>query len=126
MGQQQLLLIVLGMMIVGVAIVFGNYIFKQQAINNKRDLVANETVNIGNLAQNYCKKPKQLGGGGGSFEGWQVPEALKVTPSGEYTAAINPDKVEIIGIGNEIVTGTDYVKVKTIVTVEDIFTEVLN
>ncbi len=37
-----------------------------------------------------------------------------------------PISVVITGTGNEIVTGTDYVKVQTTVTVENIFTEVLN
>ncbi len=51
---------------------------------------------------------------------------LKITVSGEYEADISADIVVITGTGNEIVTGTDYVKVQTTVTAENIFTEVLN
>jgi len=126
MGQQQILLIVLGMIIVGIAIIFGHNIFKQHSIDSKRDIVISENVNLANMAYQHYKKPIKLGGGGNSFESWQIPDNLKITVSGEYEADISADIVVITGTGNEIVTGTDYVKVQTTVTAENIFTEVLN
>ncbi len=42
MGQQQLLLIVLGVIIVGIAVILGIVLFRQNSIDQKRDLLINE------------------------------------------------------------------------------------
>jgi hypothetical protein len=127
MGQQQLLLIVLGVIIVGIAVVAGILIFKQQSIDNKRDIVTNEAHNIATLAIQYYKKAKLFGGGQYNYAGWDVPNDLKVTHNGSYTATVTPpDKVEIIGIGNELVSGSDSIKVKVTVIGTQIQTEILN
>ncbi len=91
MGQQQLLLIVLGMIIVGIAIVFGNHLYKQHSIDSKRDIVITENINLANMAYQHYKKPTKLGGGGNSFESWQIPDDLKITVNGEYEADISAD-----------------------------------
>ena len=63
MGQQQLLLIVLGVIIVGVAVITAIILFRASAVENKRDLILNELMNIAMMAQEYNKKPTILGGG---------------------------------------------------------------
>jgi hypothetical protein len=62
-GQQQLLLIVLAMIIVGIAVVFAITLFRQKAIESKRDLLINECGNLAMDAMKYYKKPISLGGG---------------------------------------------------------------
>lgn len=127
MGQQQLLLIVLGVIIVGIAVVAGILIFKQQSIDNKRDIVTNEAHNIATLAIQYYKKAKLYGGGQYNYSGWDVPDDLKNTHNGSYAATVTPpDKVEIIGIGNEVVSGSDSIKVKVTIIGTDIQTQILN
>ena len=69
MGQQQLLLIVLGTMIVGVAVAVGINMFTTGAINSERDALMNDVGNVGALAASYWRKPKALGGGARSFAG---------------------------------------------------------
>lgn len=68
MGQQQLLLIVLGVIIVGIAIVVGINLFNANAESSTQDSIVAQGTNIGALAQQYYKKPVALGGGGNSFE----------------------------------------------------------
>ncbi|MFO7448018.1 MAG: hypothetical protein R6W90_16770, partial [Ignavibacteriaceae bacterium] len=64
----------------------------------------------------YYKKPKMLGGGGMSFEGWKFPSEMQTTAAGSYIAQVNDDNTVIItGTGNEVVTGTDSIKVKVTV-----------
>ncbi len=75
MGQQQLLLIVVGLIIIAIAIIIGIDLFTASSAENKRDLVINECVNLATLAQQYYKKPTILGGGGNSFSGWQIPNS---------------------------------------------------
>ncbi|GIK21582.1 MAG: hypothetical protein BroJett005_09960 [Ignavibacteriota bacterium] len=67
MGQQQLLLIVLGVIIVGIAIVVGINLFNANAESSTQDSIVAQGTNIGALAQQYYKKPVALGGGGNSF-----------------------------------------------------------
>lgn len=112
MGQQQLLLIVLGIIIVAIAVVLGVWLFKVNAVDAKRNNVTNELVNLAAIAQGYYLRPSTMGGGGHSFTGWTIPGQLKVTANGSYTATATQDSVVILGTGNEVVTGTDSIQVK--------------
>ena len=117
MGQQQLLLILLGIVIVGVAIFMGVNLFRANAIEAKRNNVTNELVNLAAMAQKYYLSPKALGGGGRSFLGWDIPAELRTTANGSYKReSISDDSVVIIGTGNEVVTSNDSIKVKITVS----------
>jgi len=70
MGQQQLLLIVLGVIIVGIAVVVGINLFNANAEESTKDTLVSEGTNLGAMAQQYFKKPVALGGGGNNFTGF--------------------------------------------------------
>ncbi len=112
MGQQQLLLIVLGVIIVGIAVFVGINIFVANAIEAKRNNVTNELVNLAAMAQQHYMRPLEYGGGNKKFTGWRIPPELVTTANGNYTATVNDDNVLIIGVGNEVVTGSDSIRVK--------------
>jgi len=95
MGQQQLLLIVLGVIIVGIAVVVGINLFNANAEESAKDTVVSEATNLGAMAQQYFKKPTALGGGGNTFVGFNsapsagnpgmiVPVNLLTTQSATY------------------------------------------
>ncbi len=67
MGQQQLLLIVLGVIIVGIAVVVGINLFNANAEESAKDTMVSEGTNFGAIAQQFFKKPVALGGGGNTF-----------------------------------------------------------
>ncbi|HKJ81926.1 MAG TPA: hypothetical protein VJ954_07875 [Ignavibacteriaceae bacterium] len=67
MGQQQLLLIVLGVIIVGIAVVVGINLFNANAESSTQDSIVSQGTNIGAMAQQYYKKPLAMGGGGNSY-----------------------------------------------------------
>ena len=67
MGQQQLLLLVLGIVIVGLAVVAGINAFQENQTKSEQDAIVNEGMRIATDVQAYRLKPDQLGGGGGSF-----------------------------------------------------------
>ena len=69
MGQQQLLLIVLGTIIVGVAVVVGINMFTTGAVNAERDALLQDVNNVASSAASYWRKPSALGGGNRSFVG---------------------------------------------------------
>ena len=126
MGQQQLLLIVLVMIIVGIAVVFSITLFRQKAIDSKRDLLINECGNLAMDAMKYYKKPSNLGGGGNTFVGWSIPDIIITTATGNYSATIFRDSVLIIGMGNEVTNGTDSVKVQISVYQNNYTTQIIN
>lgn len=88
MGQQQLLLIVLGVIIVGIAVVVGINIFSASSSNANRDAVVSDLTNLASMAQQYYRKPVAMGGGGNSFVGFtsaKVPSSLLSNANGTYT-----------------------------------------
>ncbi len=86
MGQQQLLLIVLGVIIVGIAVVVGINLFNANAEESTKDTLVSEGTNLGAMAQQFYKKPAPLGGGGNSFVGFTntVNYKLLNTPSATW------------------------------------------
>ncbi len=72
MGQQQLLLIVLGVIVVGIAVVVGINLFNANAESSTQDSIVSQGTNIGAMAQQYYKKPTAMGGGGNSFTGFDT------------------------------------------------------
>ncbi len=126
MGQQQLLLIVLGLIIVGIAIIVGINLFRANAIEAKRNNVLNECINLASMAQQYYMKPTTLGGGGKTFTNWEVPVELRSTANGTFKAEPYEDSVVITGTGNEVVTGNDSVQVQVTVLPTDFRTKVIH
>ncbi len=105
MGQQQLLLIVLGVIIVGIAVVVGINLFNANATNANRDGVISDLNNLGAMAQQFYKKPISMGGGGNTFTGWTIPTGLDSTANGNYNPSVAAQAVTITGYGTE--TGDD-------------------
>ncbi len=115
MGQQQLLLILLAILVIGVAILLGINMFRSHAVETKRDNLITDCVNLSGLAQQYYSRPAAMGGGGRSFSGWIIPTELQINANGrfEITDISQPlSYVEVTAIGNEEVTAGDSVSVK--------------
>ena len=101
MGQQQLLLIVLGVIIVGIAVVVGINLFTANAVYSNRDGVVADLTNLAATAQQFYRKPTAMGGGGYTFTGWTIPAEIDTTPNGIYTATVAAQTVTLVGKGNE-------------------------
>ena len=116
MGQQQLLLIVLGVIVVGIAVVVGINLFNASSIEANRDGVVSDLNNLGAMAVQFYKKPISMGGGGRAFNtsngapaAWDIPTSLQSTANGTYSATVGAKTVTITGTGTELVDGTNYV-----------------
>ena len=91
MGQQQLLLIILGVIVVGIAVAVGITMFSDNAISANRDAVTNDLVNLASRAQQYYRRPASMGGGEGASKsggGRQHPSS----PWGQYAKGLNTRK----------------------------------
>lgn len=72
MGQQQLLLVILVTIIVGVATVVAIQIFGQSAANANIDATRQDVLTLAAQMQGYALKPELMGGGSGDFTGVTV------------------------------------------------------
>jgi hypothetical protein len=88
MGQQQLLLIALGIIIVGVAVVVGTNIFTASFTEEVKDFAIQKVHDIGTRANIYRKTPEESGGGGGSYKGFRKSLTKKFLTSDEIVKKI--------------------------------------
>ncbi len=127
MGQQQLLLIVLGVIIVGIAVVVGINVFTASSIEANRNALIGDMTNLASMAQQYYRKPTEMGGGGNAFTSWTIPTQLASTANGSYTATVAAASVTLVGIGTEIGNnGSDSVKVTMVVSPSAITSTTIN
>jgi len=110
MGQQQLLLIVLGVIIVGIAIVVGINLFNANAVSSNRDAVTSDLQNLAAMAHQYYVKPTAMGGGGNSFLGFAIPTGMSSNANSSgtgYTVSTAGTATDITfqGVGTQPGTG---------------------
>jgi Tfp pilus assembly protein PilE len=121
MGQQQLLLIILGVIVVGIAVAVGITMFTDNAVSSNRDAVASDLVNLAGRVQQYFHRPISVGGGGQAFDGLTLASLTNKTQNsnGTYSIVGTPSgttTVHLRGIGVEKV-GENPVQVETYVQV---------
>ncbi len=105
MGQQQLLLLVLSAIIVGVSIVIGINMFTSSAVSANQDAVVQDCLMIAARAQERYRKPTALAGGNRSFAGILFSklniDSVNVNVSAPYTLAGTATQATIVGTGVE-------------------------
>jgi len=146
MGQQQLLLLVLGVIIVGIAVAVGLNMFSSSAVDANRDAVTSDLTHLSSKAQQHYKKPTTMGGGNNDFNGFTlgtldtlnsnggfrlsttVPNTLVAAiPAGSIAIGAASQTVYIVGYGTETGRdGTNLVMAYATVTPSGITTTILN
>lgn len=103
MGQQQLLLLILSAVIVGVAIVMGINMFSENAAQANQDAVMQDCLTIASRAQGWYRRPAAMGGGGSSYDGLTLALLNFTSPNENGSFAVTPadSELTIVGIGNE-------------------------
>ncbi len=102
MGQQQLLLLILGVIIVGLAIAVGITMFGANSTEANKDGVTSSLVNIAADAHQYKMRPKIMGGGRPSYENYTIPVKLQSDENGTYEIVGTPsvNQLTIKGISS--------------------------
>ncbi len=72
MGQQQLLLIILGVIVVGVSIQVGVSMFSSQSIKSNQDAVLMDLANLGADCYQFKIRPAMMLGGNGTYAGYTI------------------------------------------------------
>lgn len=111
MGQQQLLLLTLAAILVGIGVLLGINMFQENAAQANLDAVMQRSLSLGSQAQAWYKRPVAMGGGGQSFTGFTLADIGVSTPpdtteDGIFTATVlSANSIRITGVGKEDLGG---------------------
>jgi hypothetical protein len=113
MGQQQLLLVILAVLIIGIAIAIGVSLFTAQSVESNRDAIIDDINNLNADAYEFYIRPVSMGGGGGSFSGgtgYIISTKMASNDNGTYVPTIiDATHIKFVGTsaaGNGTVTNT--------------------
>lgn len=98
MGQQQLLLIIAGVIVVGIAIAIGIYLFSGTSISSNKDAIVNDMMNLGQYAYRYKLRPEPLGGGGLAYTGFQIPTQLVTNDNAAYSTSVGTNSITFTAV----------------------------
>lgn len=106
MGQQQLLLLILAAVIVGVAITLGINMFAQNSAQANQEAVTQDVLTIASRAQAWYRRPVQMGGGGRDFTGGGGVSLAKLNfpttnANGTYDLTVAAQALTVTGTGVE-------------------------
>ena len=100
MGQQQLLLIILGAIVVGIMIFVGMTMFDAHSTQSNKDAVTSSLQNIAADAYQYKMRPKAFGGGNPSYAGYTVPSKMRGDNNGSYALSGTPSVTQVAFSGS--------------------------
>jgi len=107
MGQQQLLLIILGVIIVGIAIAVGLSLFSAQSVQSNKDAMINDLNNLSAHAYQFRIRPASMGGGQGFYTNYTIPTKMKTNENGAYVATtVSPGSIVITATSTANATNT--------------------
>ena len=128
MGQTQLFLVMLGLLIIGVAIYVGLRMFGANTEEDTRNAIIQDLQTFSSHALAYCSKSTSQGGGDKSFSGVTIRQIYPMVENENaryYVESATDDQCIIDGVG-KIVSGDDSIRVRVRVTPQRKFIEILN
>lgn len=99
MGQSQLLIIAISVLIIGIAILAGTGFFQSDEVEMNKKAMINDINHVAMNAVRYFRHISALGGGGYSYNGYTVPVAYQKNLNGKYSAIVlSPTVLQIRGV----------------------------
>ena len=93
MGQQQLLLIIVGVIITGIAIAVGIIMFSGNSISSNKDALINDLNVLGSNAYQYKNRLSTMGGGNGRYTGYIIPSNMRSNEQGTFSAVVQAQSI---------------------------------
>jgi hypothetical protein len=87
MGQQQILFIIVGVIVIGIAITVGISIVSAQTVATNRDAIINDLNHLSSYAYQYRLRLRSMGGGQGDYTSFTIPPKMRVNEDGTYSIA---------------------------------------
>jgi len=88
MGSQQLVLYVLGVIMILVVVALGVFLFREHQISSNKDAIILDMQIITADLEQYALRPESMGGGEGSYDGYEVPRRFASNDNGTYSLTI--------------------------------------
>ena len=102
MGQQQILYIIVGVIIIGIAITVGISIVSAQTVATNRDSMINDLNHLASYAYQYRLRLRALGGGEGDYTGFVIPAKMKVNEDATYSiATAEVNTISLVAVSSE-------------------------
>lgn len=111
MGQQQLLLVILSVIIVGIATAVGISLFTSEAIEANKDAIINDINNLASSAYQYRIRPVSMSGGGNSYvasngTSYTIPLRLRSNENGTYSVTVTVNSIVITATSEQNLSNT--------------------
>ena len=94
MGQQQLLLVILGIIVVGIAIAIGIGLVGMQATSSNKDAIIDDLNALAGQAYQFRFRLRSMGGGQGDYSTFTIP--IKLRTSEDATYSMSPSQNSIV------------------------------
>ena len=98
MGQQQLLLILLGVILVGAAIVLALSLIGAQSVQHNRAAIINDLNHLAAHASQYRFSSAARAGGAGKYSGYAIPIKLAKNANASYSCTLTDDQVTFTAV----------------------------
>ena len=129
MGQTQLLLVILGVLLVGVAIFVGISMFQANTVENTRNAIISDLNAFASRAHAYYWKPTTQGGGNKSFSGVTLRLIFPMEENSNaryFLESATTDQCVIDGVGKVVASDGDSIRVRIRITEPRNWIEILN
>jgi hypothetical protein len=107
MGQQQILFIFVGVIIIGIAIAVGISIVSAQGLATNRDAMINDLNHLSSNAYQYRLRLRCMGGGQGDYTGYTIPPRMTANEDATYSISsteVNTLSITAVSSENELNT----------------------
>ena len=104
MGQQQLILILLAIMVIGVAVAAALGLFSANSAEQNKLAIINDLNTIRASARKYRMKPTTMAGGAGSYAGFTMPSKLMSNENGKYELSVAADEITVVATSYAVAT----------------------
>ena len=129
MGQTQLLLVILGMLLVGLAVYGGVTTFDAKTEEATRNAITHDLQNFAACALEYYTTPVCQGGGGRTFNNLTIRTVFPPVENANaryFIQGASQDSCVIAGVGKIVASNGDSVLIRIRVTPDRNFVEILN
>ncbi len=106
MGTQQMMLIILGVILIGIAIAVGISMFGATNVQSNKDALVEDLQNLAVDASGFRSRPTTMGGGIGSYGGYAVPAKLRSNDDGSFATTVSAQTITFVATSGRV--GNDY------------------
>jgi len=103
MGQQQLLFVILGIIVIGIAIAAGISMFESQNVLTNRDSIISDLNELAANVYQFRGKLRTMGGGQGDYSTYTIPSMMATNVNATYSvqsASVNSLSILAVSVEN--------------------------